>query len=112
MGEEDEREKEKGTSVCALPCRLDSGKCGGVPATKIRGCREEKREMGGAAHREEDAKASGVAVLWRAGHWLEMQLGNEGERAAVREIEGARGGGSLRYGDEPGTAEEQKKRRA
>jgi len=64
-----EREKEKGTSVRALPGRLDSGKCDGVPATKIRGCSEEKREMGGAEHRGGAPRR----LEWRSfgglGHW-------------------------------------------
>jgi hypothetical protein len=55
-----ERKKKKRAKCSSVP--FGFWKCGGVPATKIRGCSEEEREMGVEEHQRESAKATGPST--------------------------------------------------
>lgn len=70
-------------SVCALPCCLDSGEWGAVPASlpprSVPAAR--KREIGVADHREEAAR---LETDWR----MEMQLCNDLQRGGRQERQG------------------------
>ncbi|CAD6203287.1 unnamed protein product [Miscanthus lutarioriparius] len=80
-----------------------------LPPRSVAAARRRERWAGRSAARgRQGVWSGGPSAGWALGHWLEMRLCNEGESCSEGGKErGARGGGSLRDGDESGAAEAQ-----